>query len=395
MRLTLDELEAVKHQYGVSELWSWLKVETAINSLYSYYLRYVLHIPEDRTDCAYAPMGAICHSVIENFYSNKIKYNQMIDEFQDGWLSNIEIADLKFDRNNEEKNQSIGEKYKIALEHFFKHHQKIKEKVLLEQFITAKIGNNIFQGYIDAIYKDKEGSYHIIDWKTSTKYTGKAAEEKCGQLIVYAIGLNQKGIPLDKIKICWNFVKYTIVTYKQKNGNIKNQILERNAIGKGLQSNAKMWLKDYGYADKTDMYLKQLLDANDISVLPTEVQAHYTFSDCYIYVPVTQELVDKWIKIIISTINDIKLRLNDYNATHNEKAFWDSEEKVKAQSFYFATLCGYSPKLHKPYGEYLEKYEENKDNLNLFSGVGVDTDIVIKTSKNNTVNEDLSWLDEL
>ena len=399
-RLTGEELRAVMKKYGVDELWSWSKVDTAITSMYEYFLKYVLRIKEDRTDCAYAPMGGICHSTIEDFYSGKIKHEDMIEQFSDGWITAIDIADLKFDRNDAEKNNSISGKYKMNLEHFFRTHKKIPYNVVLEKFMTAKIGDHVFQGYIDAIYKDADGNYHIVDWKTSTKYSGKTAEEKCGQLVVYAIGLNQAGVPMDKIKICWNFLKYVSIQYKQKNGVVKTREVERNKIGESLQSNAKVWLKEYGYADQMDDYLKLLLDANSIEVLPEEVQKMYTISDCYVYVPLTQALIDRWVNTIITTIADIKLREADYAETKNDKAFWDTDESVQAQSYYFATLCGYSPNLHLPYKAYLDKLDAMKSGANMFNGVGSGSEDEVPTTnkdihQKSDGNVDLSWLDSI
>ena len=398
-RLTSEELKAVMKKYDVDELWSWSKVDTAINSMYEYFLKYVLHIKEDRTDCSYATMGGICHSVIEDFYSGKIKFKDMSEQFYDGWVTAIDIANLKFDRNDEVKNNSISEKYKQNLEHFFKNHKKIPYDVSLEQFMTAMIDNNLFQGYIDAKYIDNDGNTHIIDWKTSTKYSGKAAEEKCGQLVVYAIGEMQKGVPIDKIKICWNFLKYVTIQYQQKNGTIKTRDVERCKIGEALQSNAKVWLKEKGYKDKTDDYLKLLLDTNNIEVLPEEVQKMYEITDCYVYVPLTQELIDKWVNTISTTIKDIKLREEDYAETKTDKVFWDTDESVQAQSYYFATLCGYSPNLHLPYKAYLDKLESMKNGSNMFNGIGSKSEDVVSTTDkviHNTKDDvDLSWLDSL
>lgn len=395
-RLTGEQLKAVMNTYGVHELWSWSKVDTAINSMYEYFLKYVLHVKEDRTDCAYATMGGICHSTIEDFYNEKIGYNDMIEQFNDGWTTAIDIADLKFDRNDSVKNENISGKYKLNLEHFFRNHQPIKYKIALEKFITAKIGDHVFQGYIDAIYKDDNENYHIVDWKTSTKYSGKTAEEKCGQLVVYAIGLNQAGVPMNKINICWNFLKYCTIQYEQKNGAVKTREVERSKIGESLQSNAKTWLKAYGY--DPDDYLKMLLDANSIEVLPEEVQKKYVISDCYVYVPLTQDLINKWINTVVTTIADIKLREADYNETKSDKAFWDTDESVQAQSYYFATLCGYSPNLHLPYKAYLDKLDMMKNEENIFSGVGTNNENITTIDKviNNKKDDvDLSWLDNI
>ena len=396
-RLTYEELEQIKKKHNVSRLWSWSRVNCFMTSPYEYYLKYVIHQKEDIDNCAYAPMGGICHTTIEDFYNGDIEYDNMVEQFHDGWTTAIDIADLKFDRNDETKNDNISKKYKYNLEHFFKTHNKIPYNVALEKFMLTKIGSNVFQGYIDAIYKDSDGNYHIVDWKTSTKYSGKTAEEKSGQLVVYAIGLSQVGVPIDKIKICWNFLKYVSIQYQQKNGAVKTREVERYKIGESLQSNAKMWLKAFGYEDEVDDYLKLLLDTNNIEVLPKEVQEKYVVSDCYVYVPLTQELIDKWTSEIISTINDISMREKDYEETESEMCFWDSDESVKSQSYYFATLSGYSANLHKPYKAYLEKLDATKNGMNIFDGIGSEADNNVATTdkviRKNDV--DLSWLDNI
>lgn len=394
-RLTSEELNKVKEKYNVSTLYSWSRVNCFMTSPYEYFLKYVLHKKEDVDNCAYAPLGGIAHSIIERYYGNEIKYEDMIQEFDDGWITAIDVADLKFDRNDEVKNDSIKNKYKENLEHFFRNHTVIDSKVMLEKFIATKIGSFVLQGYIDAIYKDADGYYHIIDWKTSTKYSGKTAEEKCGQLVVYAIGLSQMGVPMDKIKICWNFLKYVSIQYQQKNGAIKTREVERYKIGESLQSNAKVWLKEFGYTDEIDDYLKLLLDTNNIDVLPKEVQEKYVISDCYVYVDLTEKLIDKWQDSIINAIKDICLRVKDYENTGSEKAFWDTDESVKSQSYYFATLCGYSANIHKPYKEYLEKLDAQKNGMDLFGGIG-DSDTNSVSLTNDDVDEiDLSWLESI
>lgn len=397
-RLTNEQLQEVMEKYGVDEIYSWSKVDKAITSLYEYFLKYVLHVKEDRTDCIYAPMGGSAHSIIEDFYGEKIKYEEMIERFEDAWLTMIDIADLKFDRNDEAKNKTISEKYRLNLEHFFKNHVPIKYKVALEKFMVAKIGDYLLQGYIDASFKDDDGCYTVVDWKTSTKYSGKTAEEKCGQLIVYVISFLQAGIPLEKIKACWNFLKYATIQYEQANGAVKTRDVERYKIGESLQTNAKMWLKKFGYEDRADDYLKLLLDTNDIKCLPEEVQEKYVVSDCYVYVPITEKLINKWIDTIVTAIKDVKLREADYEETHNELCFWDSEENVKAQSYYFSTLCGYSGNLHKPYGEYLKKLEAAQNGQDMFGGIGSDVETTTVSSNvisNKSEELDLSWLNDL
>ena len=400
-RLTKQQLQAVKDKYGVSELWSWSKLDSAIISPYLYFLKYILHVKEDRDDSAYAPLGSICHSALEAFYNGEIQYEDMIGNFEEGWLTAIDIADLKFDRNDASKNSKIAIKYKENLQHFFQNHTRLLYKPVLEKFVAAKIGDHVFQGYIDVTFKDDQDYYHIIDWKTSTIYTGKTAQEKCGQLVIYAIALNQMGVPLDKIRCAWNFLKYVTIEYKQKNGAVKSRNVERCKIGESLQANAKMWLKSHGYSEsETDRYLQILLDTNNIASLPEEVQQLYKISDCYVYIDLDAKLMQHWCDYIIQAISDIKLREKEYEAKKSDMAFWDTDESIKSQEYFLATLCGYSPSLHRPYKLYLEKQQENK-NGNMFAGIGSESDSSFgKATKriNNSgrdIQLDLSWLDNI
>lgn len=402
MRLTSEQLKEVMKKYGVDKIYSWSKVSCFMTSPYEYYLKYVLHKKGDVDNCAYAPMGSISHDIIERFYNGEIEYGNMLENFDDGWLTAIEIADLKFDRNDETKNANIKNKYKENLEHFFKNHSPIvvgnkNDFLKLEQFMVADINGHLLQGYIDAIHKEGD-DYTIIDWKTSTKYSGKTAEDKCGQLVIYAIGLHQKGVPYENIKIAWNFLKYVTIEYQQKNGAIKTRDVERCKIGESLQANAKTWLKACGYEDEMDDILKVLLDSNDINTLPSDVREKYKIEDCYVYVPLTEALINNWFSQTNNAIVDIEMREADYAQSQNENIFWDSDESVQKESYYFATLCEYSANLHKPYKKYLERIDKAKNGEDTFSGLSDNTSEstpIPKVVKNNDDDIDLSWLDNL
>ena len=391
-RLTHEELNEILKQEGVDRIWSWSKFNTFKTSPYEYYLKYILHIAEDRHDCIYTSTGSLAHDIIERFYKGEIQYEDMVEEFEDGWITLYDISQLKFDRNDEERNKSIGEKYHKNLQHFFKNHTKLEHKPALEQFVKVKIGDNLFQGYIDCCFKDDDACFNIIDWKTSSIYKNEKAKKECGQLVEYAIALNQMGVPMDKIKIAWNFLKYCTVQYEQANGAIKSRIIERFELGEKLQSNLKVWLKRLGYQEEIDDYLKMVIDTNSIKCLPEDVQKKYIISDCYVYVDLTDELINYWVDDIIVTIKDIELREKDWEETHSAKIWWDTDESVDAQSYYFSTLSGYSPNLHKPYAEYLEKLEASK-NGDIFGNVGVSSSSKAINNKSDEV--DLSWLNSI
>ena len=395
-RLTGEQLEALMKKENCDRIWSWSKINCFHTSPYEYYLKYIKKAKEDRADSIYTTTGGLAHNILEKFYTSEITYDKMIGEFEDGWIVAADIADLKFDRADEERNEKIKDKYYDNLVHFFNNHTVLKNKPIIEQFVKVKINNNLFQGYIDCAFKDDEDCINIVDFKTSSIYKGAKAENESGQLVLYAIGLNQQGIPMDKIKICWNFLKYVTIQYEQKNGTVKTREVERCKIGESLQSNAKTWLKAFDY--EPDEYLKELLDTNSIDCLPEEVKEKYVISDCYVYVDLTDELINKWTDHVTTVIKDIELREKDYEETHSDACFFDTDESVKAQSYYFANLCSFSRNLHKPYDEYCKRLEAAQNGTDLFGGLLGSNTVTTSSSNvidNNSNELDLSWLDSI
>lgn len=375
----------------VDRLNSWSRVNCIRNSLYEYYLKYILHKEEDRDDSIYKVTGGISHDIIERFYTDEIIYKDMLEEFEDGWVTAFDIAELKFVRGDGERNKSIAAKYYYDLKNFFSTHEVITDKIDIEKFVTIKVGDEYYQGYIDAQVIDKDGNITILDWKTSSIYKGEKAKNECGQLVMYAMGLHQQGIPYEKIKIAWNFLKYQCVTVQSKKGVKKVREIERCELGDKLYANAKMWLKDFGYTeDQTFEYLDKLSQSNDISCLPKEIQEKYELHDCYVYVDLTDELINHWETFIIDTMNMIRKKEKEYYELKEsgqyeaaDKLWWEDEKSLKKQSYYLNNLCGYSPNLHKPLKSYLEKLDKNKKG-----------DILGQKKEEYDV-DDLSWLNDL
>lgn len=393
-RLTYEELEKIKQKYGVDRLWSYSRVSTFITSPYEYALKYVdgIKAKEDRLDSIYMSLGTAAHQCLEDYYTKKINFDDMLSQFDDSWLTCYDLAQLKFDRSNAEKNQSISEKYKLNMQYFFKNHTVYPYEMLIEKPITVNVNGNIFIGYIDGLYKDSNGDINIIDFKSSSAYKGKALDEHSQQLKLYALGIHQlTGLPLSKIHGCFNFLKYITIEYTQANGKCKTRTVERRNLGESLQSNLKVWIKKLGYEDQMNEFLKMVLDDNDIKRLPEEIQSKYKLYDCHTFVDTSEEAINKLVDEVSAVIKDIRLREQDYNETHNEKIWWDSEESVKAQSYYFSNLCSYSPRLHKPYGEYLDKLEQQKNGQVLLGSLYTTNSMT--NNKNNELN--LSWLDAI
>lgn len=395
-RLTKKQLEDIKQKYNTDRIWSYSRINTFMTSPWEYMLKYIQHKKEDRQDSIYVTTGTIAHDILDAFYEGEIEYNGMIDKFNDGWLTAYDIARLKFDRSDEERNKSIAEKYKENLIHFFNNHTVYKHKLLIEKPITINVNDNIFIGYIDALYKDDDECINIIDFKTSSIYKNKTLEEHSQQLMLYALGIHQStGTPLNKIKCCFNFLKYITIEYQQANGKVKTRDVERYKLGESLQSNLKVWIKKLGYEDQMDEFLKMALEDNGLERLPKDIQEKYKFMDCHVYIDISEEKINKLIDEISATIKDIKLREADYNETHNDKVFWDTEESVKKQSYYFANLCSYSGNLHKPYAEFLSKLETAKSGGDLFAGINNDLNATSTSNVIDSSDNSLDWLNSI
>lgn len=362
MRLTKDELEQIKNEYGVDNLWSWSRISSWHTSKYEWFLRYIQHVEPDRTDCIYGQEGSYSHDIIEKFYNKEIEYDDMVSEFEDSWNMSRNILGLKFNRNDSAKDEKIADRYYENLKLFFQHHQPLNHYLHTEDFALININNNILQGYIDAWYQDNNNDVHIIDWKSSSIYTGDTLIEKSGQLICYAMYFIQKyKAPIEKIHLYFNFIKYCTITYEQANGKTKSMNVERRLLGEKLQSPCKMWLKKFGY--NADEYLPIVLDTMDIKYLPKEVQDKFTISDCYVEVPCTLEQIEYWQNYIIQTINEIEHSVIDYEVFDNEELFYDTIDDVTKESFYYATLSEYSANLNPCYANYLKKIENGIDFL--------------------------------
>ena len=394
MRKTKEELNEICSQFGVKTLWSWSRYNAYKTDTYGYYLKYTKNIKPDLIGSIYSVSGNKSHDIIELFYKEDLNHQGMFDAYEAA-LMEFDFAELKYDRSDDDKNDAIAKKYEACMRHFFLHHNKINEKVFLEKFIIIKIGDYYFQGYIDAFHKEvRDGVPKIIvtDWKTSSVYKGEKINKEKGQLILYAEGMRQKlGCKLDDIIIRWNFLKYVEIEYTESKGNKKTRIVERNNIGSSLKANAKMWLKKDGYtADEIEDFIDEMIDRdsdytnNSIEVLPESVQDRYVIRDCYVEIPLNQDVVNELKEEIISTINEINDKTKEYEKTQDEMLFW--QDVTKESSYFMANLSDYSANIHKPYKKYLE-------DLKLFTFTDDDGEEGNNSeSSNSDIKDDLDWL---
>lgn len=383
-RKSKEYLNKLKNKYNVDTLWSWSRYNSYKTDPYGYLLHYIRHEPETKLNI-YSVSGGICHDILEEMYLKKIKYEDMLQLYENK-LFEMNVSELKYDRNDEEKNKNIASKYEDNMRLFFQQHIPVEAKVKTEQFIIIKVDKYIFQGYIDFIHKDKDGNYIITDFKTSTIYVGQKIIHERGQLVLYAESLIQMGVPLEKIKIRWNFLKYCTTEYQlkgidkeTKQHKIKNRNSLRNKWVKGIENNIRMWLVilEYDELEIEDM-VQTCIENNNLNSLPKELQDKYKISDCYVYISLDQEILDELKETIKNTLDEIIKKEKEYRETEDDKLFWTEIDKSK--EYYFYCLCGYSRQQHKPFDEYL-------NNINMFVEDTYDS--------KNIKNTDMDWLNDL
>ena len=72
-RKSKEELDKIKQELNVSELYSWSRYNTWKRDRYEYFLRYIKRIQPDRDTSAYGLFGNLLHDLIEQFYLGEIK----------------------------------------------------------------------------------------------------------------------------------------------------------------------------------------------------------------------------------------------------------------------------------------------------------------------------------
>lgn len=214
----------ITDKYGEKiNIWSYSKLNTLDTCVHEYYLARILK--KSKKQNIYGIVGGIAHDILEKYYNKEIAFEQMLPIFESEFLG-VELGDYKFS-TDADKNRKMRDTYKENVKQFFQNHIPMEGKVSNELEVWIDVDGHIFIGYIDNILKDNDGNYIITDYKTSgmSDYTGEKKVKKGMQLLLYALGLMQIGVPSDKIKCRWNFMKYATIgiTYetKAKKDNIK------------------------------------------------------------------------------------------------------------------------------------------------------------------------------
>ncbi len=71
MGRTKGQIKAIKKKYGVDQIWSWSKFNLYQSDKYSFYLRYIARVMEDRANSIYGVAGTHGHQIMEDLFGQK------------------------------------------------------------------------------------------------------------------------------------------------------------------------------------------------------------------------------------------------------------------------------------------------------------------------------------
>ena len=82
-----------------------------------------------------------------------------------------------------------------------------REPAFVEVPVETRVQSVVVRGRIDAVFRDADGSWDLIDWKTGAPPTGRALEVRSVQLAVYRLAWSRlQGVPLKDVRAAFYFV---------------------------------------------------------------------------------------------------------------------------------------------------------------------------------------------
>ncbi len=355
----LEELrEQGKKIYSISRL------NTINQCEYQAFLNYIEQI-EGKNIGIYGKLGGKTHDTIEAIIKDEKLPKDLKVAIQEE-LDDLEMCGIEFplDRNG---NNSIRDNWIANMTRFSEEFTKPKGKFDTEELLILKIDEDHYMiGYADAIRHNPkdENKVWLIDWKTSSQFTGDHLIEAGRQLVVYKLALEALGYEVERCS--WCMVKYCITKYSQyvkktKEYIQKEKISEWRNLIKDLQHVIEKYLIEAGYEEvDIECFIQECLKTNSFDPLPEDIKNKFSTK---IYVrdyDITDEKIQETMDYIKSTMK----KYEDYGTEEfNYKPCDCSKE-----SFFCASLCNFGGKSGqcKYWVDYCETFDKNEDDEDLF-----------------------------
>ena len=306
-------------------LYSYSRINAFNTCKYEYYKTY-LQKNRGIGNC-YSEMGSFVHGFIENAYRQKQTETDDFTRELCVKLAELELLDMDF------PNEKIKNAFTNDMIHFTDHFKKLDGEFVLEKAFIIEIEGHWFIGYIDAV-RLAEGEIHVIDWKTSSKFSSKKIVEAGRQLALYKLAL-EKGYDIEVHKVMWNMLKYVYVCHERKNKSIMRKMVNRGKIVSTMKDALEKDMKQQGLSDvEIFLYMEQALATNSLDVLPEFIKEKYWLEDCYLEYEVNEQVINELHSYIKESIAQIESK--DVNNIEEWRPL-----NVEKESFYCNTLCNH------------------------------------------------------
>ncbi|MEK4025347.1 RecB family exonuclease [Sporosarcina sp. FSL W7-1283] len=309
-------------------MYSISRINTFNTCEYEYYNTY---IKKNRgIGNVYSEVGTWIHDTIEDAYRQQ---NFSKSELIDGL--HVKLMELDF-LGIDFPNDSIKESFTKDVDAFMKSFSLLDGEFTLEKMFITNINEDIILlGYIDAIQKDRDGKYHIIDWKTSSKFTGKKLQEAGRQLLVYKLGIEQNSdIKVESVK--WAMLKYIYVCWVQKNGKVKKKMVNRGKLIKDMRKAFEKDMLNSGMDDiEVQLLLAEAENNNNYDNLPEVIKEKYWTEDCFVEYDSSEDQMQEMKGYIIDTVSAIQ------NKHVDDESDWNPVDFKRDGTFYCNTLCSH------------------------------------------------------
>ena len=328
------------------KVFSFSKLNCFNNCEYEYFCTYILNKP--RKQNIYGELGGFIHDQIEMLYKGETTKEDIIKAYETKMVE-IELSDnLNF------ANEKIENGWRADIEHFLHNFEKIDKKAILEKFVLFEPVKDIYiQGYVDAIFPTENKKLEIIDWKTSSKFTGKKIKEAGRQLVLYKMAL-ESTTDYKVERVGWYMIKYLNVCTMLKNGKVKKSMRSRRKWVEESRNVIEKELDSLGVdLFEMEMLMEKAIKDKNLDCMPKQLKNKIWLEDCIVYYDVTKEEEDELRKYIEKTVTSIDLKDN------NNPDDWKPIEITKYNNFFCGQLCSHS----KTCVHYRKFVEENKDDF--------------------------------
>ncbi|MEF8847976.1 MAG: ATP-dependent DNA helicase [Candidatus Thermoplasmatota archaeon] len=128
-----------------------------------------------------------------------------------------------------------------------------------------------FAGKIDVVFKNRDGKYLIVDWKTSKRKNRSSDHRR--QLLVYKKAFSLKyDVPVEDIRVA---IGYVGLKKRINDGNIRAELDDRQPQSASFDTFKKHLSKVLSWKDDVDLFFEELSDVKDDDPLLRNVIEQY------------------------------------------------------------------------------------------------------------------------